>query len=147
MKPTSASNSKLGKFKLIRSNLKNLKFKKLDVRFFKFECINLKNPEVRKVFKKKFVRHVGKVTVTCLSLVAVATLSSATAAALDNSTIIVNSEAGKSVLNEALKVTRSKPALSVAAVITCVACIPVAGVVASPAMCVACGILIAKVIG
>jgi len=37
--------------------------------------------------------------------------------------------------------------LSIAAGITCIACVPVAGVAASPGMCIACGILIAKTLG
>jgi hypothetical protein len=95
--------------------------------------LNLKHPGLQ----KKFVRHLGKVSLACLS---VAFLSAAAAVNLKN-------EAGKTVLNEALKISRSKPALSVAMTIICIACIPAAGAVASPAMCVACGILIAKLVG
>jgi hypothetical protein len=71
----------------------------LELQKFKLRRSNLKNPEVKSLFKKKFFRHTVKVTVTCLSLVAVTTLSSATAAAvaLDNTTIILNNEAGKRV--------------------------------------------------
>jgi hypothetical protein len=101
--------------------------------------LDLKNPEVR----KKVGRHLGNVALASLSLVFLAPAG----AIEQNSTIAVNNEAGKTALNEALKVARSKPALSVATLITCVACIPVAGAVASPAMCIACGILISKVIG
>lgn len=113
----------------IKTRVKNL-IKKLE----------LKNPEVR----KKATRHVGNVALACLSLVFLAPAGGA----LDhNTTLAINNEAGKTALNEALKVARSKPALSVATIIVCAACPAVAGLAASPAMCVACGILIAKVIG
>jgi hypothetical protein len=102
--------------------------------------LDLKNPEVR----KKATRHVGNVALACLSVVF---LAPAGGAIDSNTTVAVNNEAAKTALSEALKVTRSKPALSLAAMITCVACAPVAGAAASPALCVACGILIAKVIG
>lgn len=117
----------------LKTQAKNL-IKKLD----------LKNPEVRKGLRKHARRHVGNVAVACLSLVF---LAPAGGAIETNSTIAVNNEAAKTALNEALKVARSKPALSVAGAIVCLACPPVAGAAASPAMCVACGILIAKVIG
>ena len=60
---------------------------------------------------------------------------------------IVASEGGKEALNQALKMARQKPALTVAAGITCLACIPVAGASTSASLCVACGILIAKTLG
>jgi len=60
---------------------------------------------------------------------------------------VAGSEGAKEALNAALKLTRSKPALTVASVITCAACIPVAGAAASPGLCIACGILIAKTVG
>jgi hypothetical protein len=50
----------------------------------------------------------------------------------------------KEVANGALEVAKSKPALALACGITCLACIPAAGAAASPGMCIACGILIAK---
>ena len=60
---------------------------------------------------------------------------------------VIGSEAGKEAINTALKIARGKPALSVAAIITCVACVPAAGAVASPGLCIACGILISKTMG
>jgi hypothetical protein len=69
------------------------------------------------------------------------------AAALDAAKDVVGSEGGKAILNQTLQITRSKPALSIAAGITCIACIPIAVAAASPEVCIACGILIAKVIG
>ena len=65
----------------------------------------------------------------------------------DEANKALGTEGGKQVLNEALKTARTKPALSLAAAITCLACLPAAGAAASPALCVACGILIAKVLG
>ena len=121
------------KLKIKFVNLKSLAIKKL----------NLKDPKVR----KKFVKHLGKVGIACFSLAITTSLYPVAATAIDNSTIAINNEAGKTVLNEALKVSRTKPALSLAAVIVCFACVPVGGLVASPAMCIACGILITKVIG
>jgi hypothetical protein len=114
-------------------NLKSLAIKKL----------NLKDPKVR----KKFVKHLGKVGIACFSLAVTTSLYPVAATAIDNSTIAINNEAGKTVLNEALKVSRTKPTLSIAAAIVCLACVPVTGLAVSPAMCIACGILITKVIG
>lgn len=56
-------------------------------------------------------------------------------------------EGKKEALNQALKVARSKLALSIAAGITCLTCAPAASVTASPGLCIAGGILIAKVFG
>jgi len=55
------------------------------------------------------------------------------------------SEGGKDVLIQALKAAR-KPALRVATGITYVACLPLNGAPASRGLCIACGILIAKLI-
>jgi hypothetical protein len=60
---------------------------------------------------------------------------------------VIASEGGRQALDTALKTARSKPALSAAALIVCLACPPVAGAGASASMCVACGILVAKVVG
>jgi len=98
--------------------------------------------------KKKVLNHLSKVGMSMLSVSLllgpspVSAIDSADAAAQ-----AVASEGGKETLNMALKVAKSKPALSVAAGITCIACIPVAGVAASPGLCIACGILIAKTLG
>lgn len=101
-------------------------------------------------FRKRILNHLGKVSLAFLSF----TLMSGPASALDPAEAanqVIGSEGGqaaaKEVLNNALKVAKGKPALSVAAGIVCVASIPCAGVGASASMCVACGILIAKVIG
>jgi hypothetical protein len=60
----------------------------------------------------------------------------------DTAAQVIASESGKQALNGALKVARSKPVLSVAAAITCIACVPIAGAGASAGLCIACGILI-----
>lgn len=93
--------------------------------------------------KKKFLNRLGKVGISLVS----AGLIVGSAGAADVGDTVIGAKGGKAALNEALKVARSKPALSVAAGITCIACVPVAGAAASPGLCIACGILIAKVIG
>lgn len=97
-------------------------------------------------FKRKVFKHFGKIGLAILSF----TLMSPPALAIDPveaANECVASEGGKEALNAALKIARSKPALSTAAAITCIACIPAAGVAASPGLCIACGILIAKTLG
>ena len=42
---------------------------------------------------------------------------------------------------------KSRPAISAATTIVCLASIPAAGAVASPGLCIACGILVAKPFG
>lgn len=98
--------------------------------------------------KKRILKHLGNVGMAIVSLSLMT--SPALAASLDpaeTAAQVVASEGGKEALNAALKVARSKPALSVATAITCIACVPVAGAAASPGLCVACGILIAKTFG
>jgi len=95
--------------------------------------------------KKKILNHLSKVGISLLSVSLL--LGSSSASATDVAAQAVTSEGGKKALNAALKLARSKPALSIAAGITCIACVPVAGVAASPGMCIACGILIAKTLG
>ena len=95
--------------------------------------------------KKKILNHLSKVGISLLSVSLL--LGSSSASAADVAAQAVTSEGGKEALNAALKLARGKPALSIAAGITCIACVPVAGVAASPGMCIACGILIAKTLG
>ena len=100
--------------------------------------------------KKKTLNKLGQIGISLFSAALVIGSAGAPAAAVDAADAakdVVGSEGGKEALNQALKVARSKPALSIAAGITCIACMPVAGVAASPSMCVACGILIAKTLG
>lgn len=99
-------------------------------------------------FKKRLLKKLSQVGIS--SLTAALLIGSTPAGALDPLAVsqeIAAAEGGKAALNEALKIAKSKPALSVAAAITCAACVPVAGAAASPGLCIACGILIAKVVG
>lgn len=57
------------------------------------------------------------------------------------------SQATKEALNAALKLARSKPAMSTATAIVCIACVPAAGAAFSPGMCISCGILLTKTLG
>ena len=94
--------------------------------------------------KQRFYRHLGDVGIAIIT----STFLGSPAVAVDQSIIDpVAVEGGKEALNQALKVARTKPALSVMATIVSIGCIPVAGAAASPAMCIACGILVAKVLG
>jgi hypothetical protein len=90
------------------------------------------------------LKHLGKVG---MGLVSVGLfLGSSPASAIDSADLVsqaVGSEGGKEALNVALKVTRSNPTLLVSAIITCISYV----LVASPGMCIACVILIAKTIG
>jgi hypothetical protein len=95
-------------------------------------------------------RKVGKFVLTLFSVAFVIGSAGIPTRAIDTTQAakdVVASEGGKAALNEAFKAARSTPALTVAAAITCCACIPVAGAAASPGLCIACGILIAKVLG
>ena len=56
-------------------------------------------------------------------------------------------QATKEIINTALKIAKSKPAMSTATGIVCIACIPTAGAAVSPGLCIACGILFAKTFG
>ena len=100
--------------------------------------------------KKKLLNRVGQVALSLVSSAIVIGSAGAAAGAVDATEAaqeVIGSESGKEALNQALKVARSKLALSVAAGITCIACLPAAGAAASPGLCIACGILIAKVVG
>jgi hypothetical protein len=100
----------------------------------------------KKSVSKRLFKHVGKVALGIISTTLLVSSAGAVDVA-DGAKEIVGSEGGKAAVNQALTVARSKPALSVATVIVCLACVPAAGIVTSPGMCIACGILIAKVIG
>ena len=100
--------------------------------------------------KKRVLKHLGKVAMAIIGL----GLMSSTASAIDPveaASLSVGSEGGKEAakraLEGALKVAKSKPALSTATGIVCLAYVPVAGAAASPGLCIACGILIAKTFG
>lgn len=96
------------------------------------------------------LKKIAKIGFKLVSIALVIGSSTAPVGAVDATDAakdVLATEGGKEVLNQALKVSRSKPALSIAATITCLACVPVAGVGASAGMCIACGILIAKTLG
>ena len=98
------------------------------------------------LIRKRLLKHAGKV---CLAIIS-ASMMVSPSLAIDPSEAaaeVIGAEGSKIALEQALKLTRSRPALTVAGIIVCGACVPAAGVAASPAMCIACGILIAKVIG
>jgi len=99
--------------------------------------------------KRRVLKHLGDVgmAIVSFSLMISPALATAPLDPAETVTQIVASEGAKEAFNAALKVARTKPALSVATTIACFACVPVAGVAASPGLCVACGILIAKTIG
>jgi hypothetical protein len=99
--------------------------------------------------KKRLLNHLGRVGLGIISASFILGTSpvSASDAAADAAKSVTANEGGKAALSEALKVAKSKPALGIAASIVCVSCIPIAGATASASMCVACGILIAKVLG
>ena len=100
--------------------------------------------------KKKFLKHLGNVAMAAVSL----SLISAPAKAIEPTQAaeqVLATEGGraaaKEALNSALAVARSKPAMAVATTIVCGACVPIAGACASPGICIACGILVAKTLG
>lgn len=96
--------------------------------------------------KRKVLKRLAKVSLTIFSTAVLIGSSAAGAvdSAADPESAMIAAEGGKQALNEALKLAKTKPALSIAASITCLACIPAAGASASASLCVACGILIAK---
>lgn len=104
--------------------------------------------EEKKDRKRKVLKHLGNVSMAIVSFSLMTSPAlSASLNPAETATQVRASEGGKEALNAALKIARGKPALSVATAITCIACVPVAGAVASPGLCVACGILIAKTFG
>nr|YP_010516882.1 hypothetical protein ON958_pgp036 [Haslea pseudostrearia]UXN44664.1 hypothetical protein [Haslea pseudostrearia] len=96
--------------------------------------------------KKRILNHLGKVSLAILTVI----LMTSPSLAVDQAQVLGaegGSNAAKEALGGALKVAKSKPAMSVATGIVCLACIPAAGAGASPGLCIACGILIAKTFG
>ena len=103
-----------------------------------------------KNYKKRVLNHLGRVAMAIFTASLVVSPSLAVDP-LEAANQAVGSEGGreatKRALDGALKVAKSKPAMSTATGIVCLACIPVAGAAASPGLCIACGILIAKTFG
>ena len=113
--------------------------------------------------KKKVLKHIGKVGMAIFYLTVMTSpmafaaidpteaveqvLGSEGAAEAGKTVLIAGKAAGKAAMNSALKAANSKPAMTGATVIVCLACVPLAGAAASPGMCIARGILIAKTLG
>ena len=96
------------------------------------------------------LKHLGNVAMAAVSL----SLITAPATAIEPiqaAEQVLSTEGDRAVakkdLNSALKVARSKPAMAVATTIVCGAYIPIADACASPGICIACGILVAKTLG
>lgn len=92
------------------------------------------------------MKHLGKVGVAFISFSLMTPRRAVSVDPIEAANQVIASEGAKEALNAALKVAKSKPAMSVAAGITCITCI-LAGAAASPGLCIACGILIAKTLG
>lgn len=100
--------------------------------------------------KRAALKKLWQISLRLLSSAIIIGSAASTAGAVnatDAAKSVVGAEGGKEAMNQALKLARGKPALSLATAIVCLACIPVAGAAASPGMCIACGLLIAKTIG
>lgn len=99
--------------------------------------------------RKRILKYLGNV---CMALVSISLMTSPVRSVdpSEAANQVIGAEGGqkaaKEALDAALKMAKSQPAMTAATGIVCLACIPAAGVAASPAMCVACGILIAKTI-
>nr|YP_010283338.1 hypothetical protein MKU01_pgp036 [Psammodictyon constrictum]ULD16457.1 hypothetical protein [Psammodictyon constrictum] len=100
--------------------------------------------------KKRFLNHLGKVSVAIIT----ASLMTSPALAVDPAEVAsqaIGSEGGRKAAKEAIaaamNAAKTRPAMGTATLIVCLACAPAAGAAASPGLCVACGILIAKTFG
>lgn len=100
--------------------------------------------------KKRILKHLGNVGMAIVTT----SLMTSSALAIDSAEAAsqaIGAEGGRKVakkaLDAALKMAKSKPAMTSATSIVCFACIPAAGAAASPSLCIACGILIAKTFG
>jgi len=99
--------------------------------------------------KRRVLNHLSQI---CMALISISLMTSPVSAVdAEVAKQAIGNEGGlkatKSTLQVALTLARGKPALSVATGIVCLSCAPTAGITASPGMCVACGILIAKTFG
>lgn len=103
-----------------------------------------------KTIRKRILNHFGNVGIATITFILMTPPSLAVDPA-EAANQVIGTEGGKKAAKEALdaalKMAKSKPAMSAATGIVCLACIPTAGVAASPGMCIACGILIAKTFG
>ena len=106
--------------------------------------------EIKKSRRKKVLKYLGNITLAIITF----SVMNSPVSAIDSTELanqIIGSEGGqkatKEALNGALKIARSKPAMTAATGIVCISCIPVAGAATSPGLFIACGILIAKTFG
>ena len=106
--------------------------------------------KTKKTVKKRILNHLGRVSLAVITVI----LMTPPAIAVEPVDVVgqtLGNDGGKiatkEAINAALKAARSKPAMTVATGIVCISCIPVGGAAASPGMCIACGILIAKTFG
>jgi hypothetical protein len=100
--------------------------------------------------KKKVLKHLGNIGMAIISAIIMTSPASAVDPAQAAGQVIgaeVDTKAAKEALNTTLKMAKSTPAMATATTIVCIACVPAVGVGVSPALCVACGILIAKTLG
>ena len=100
--------------------------------------------------KKRILKHLGNVGMA-IFLIGLRTSPALAVDPAEAAGQVIGAEGGakaaKQALDAALKMAKSTPAMSTATGIVCLACIPAAGVAASPGLCIACGILIAKTFG
>jgi hypothetical protein len=95
--------------------------------------------------RRRILNHLGKVALSAIS-VSFLLASSSAASAVDVAEI-AGTKGGVKVLKDTFIIARSKPAIAIATTIVCAACVPVAGAVGSPGLCIACGILVTKTFG
>jgi hypothetical protein len=102
------------------------------------------------ITKKILFKHFANV---CMAVVSLSLITAPVSAIepVEMANQVIGSEGGqkatKMAINGALEMSRTKPALAVATTIVCFACVPLAGAAASPGLCIACGILVAKTFG
>jgi hypothetical protein len=100
--------------------------------------------------RKRILRHLADVCMAVVSLTLMASPVSAIEP-VEAANQVIGSEGGrkatKTLIDSALIAGRSKPAMTAATAIVCIACIPLAGAAASPGLCIACGILVVKTLG
>ena len=96
--------------------------------------------------KKRVMNHLGHVGLAAFSFALMSTSVNASEP-VELASEVMGNEGAKQALNTALKIAKSKPAMTTATGTVCLACIPVAGAAANLGMCIACGILIAKTFG
>jgi hypothetical protein len=98
----------------------------------------------RRNYRRRALKHLGRVSIGLVTLSLMSPGASAVDPGAEAATQIVASQAGKKALNTALKIAGSRSSLTIATTISCAACV---GATYSPALCIACGILVAKTLG